>query len=222
MFADKFKLDEVLRNLISNALKYSSRNSMISVRVGFQPIVSANMANVSSQSNSPSKNVVQRIRSVLSFPQNKVMDVANDDPIGSPKIQTGDNGSIVQPGGRRQSIRSFIAPLLESLNISRRSNNNKINVDNTTCPEIDIVGSLIVVVTDIGVGISKENQKLIFQEGMQFDPEKLQTGGGSGFGKIARPINTSPQHTLSTYSLNTTSQRMLSNHPLNTTSQCNL
>ena len=38
-----------------------------------------------------------------------------------------------------------------------------------------------MVVTD-SAGISKENQQLLFQEGMQFDPEKLQTGGGSGFG----------------------------------------
>ena len=190
MFADKFKLDEVLRNLISNALKFSSRNSMISVRVGFQPaIVSSEMVNVLTHSNSSPRNVVRGLRSALSFPQNKVMGVTNDDPAGSPKIQTGENGLTVQPAGRRHSIRSFIAPLLDTL--SRRSN-NKINVENVPSPEDDIVGSLIVVVTDIGAGISKENQKIVFQEDCLFDPEKLQTGGGSGFGK----------HTLSTHPLN--------------------
>ena len=61
-----------------------------------------------------------------------------------------------------------------------------------------------MVVTD-SAGISKENQQLLFQEGMQFDPEKLQTGGGSGFGKHAlstRPTNAPYQLTLLTQPLN--------------------
>ena len=39
-------------------------------------------------------------------------------------------------------------------------------------------GRLIVVVSDTGAGISKANQKQLFKEGMQFNPEKLQAGGG--------------------------------------------
>ena len=50
-------------------------------------------------------------------------------------------------------------------------------------------GHLVIVVTDTGAGISKENQKLLFREGQQFDPHKLQGGGGSGFGLfISRSI----------------------------------
>ena len=40
-------------------------------------------------------------------------------------------------------------------------------------------GELIIVVTDSGAGLSKENQAQVFQEGMQFSPE-CRTGGGSG------------------------------------------
>ena len=40
-------------------------------------------------------------------------------------------------------------------------------------------GDLIIVVTDLGAGLSKENQAKVFQEGMQFSPE-CKTGGGSG------------------------------------------
>ena len=44
------------------------------------------------------------------------------------------------------------------------------------------LGKLVVVVTDTGAGISKENQKRLFNEIVQFNPEKLQAGGGSGLG----------------------------------------
>jgi two-component system, sensor histidine kinase len=37
-------------------------------------------------------------------------------------------------------------------------------------------------VKDTGAGISKENQKRLFNEIVQFNPEKLQAGGGSGLG----------------------------------------
>jgi CheY-like chemotaxis protein len=43
-------------------------------------------------------------------------------------------------------------------------------------------GKLTVVVTDTGAGISKENQARLFNEIVQFNPEKLQAGGGSGLG----------------------------------------
>jgi hypothetical protein len=43
-------------------------------------------------------------------------------------------------------------------------------------------GKLVVVVTDTGAGISEENQARLFNEIVQFSPEKLQAGGGSGLG----------------------------------------
>ena len=43
-------------------------------------------------------------------------------------------------------------------------------------------GKLVVVVKDNGAGISKENQKRLFTEIVQFNPEILQAGGGSGLG----------------------------------------
>ena len=43
-------------------------------------------------------------------------------------------------------------------------------------------GMLYISVIDSGAGISTENQKKLFKEVIQFNPEKLQSGGGSGFG----------------------------------------
>ena len=44
------------------------------------------------------------------------------------------------------------------------------------------IGMLYISVIDSGAGISTENQKKLFKEVIQFNPEKLQSGGGSGFG----------------------------------------
>ena len=43
-------------------------------------------------------------------------------------------------------------------------------------------GTLIVSVNDSGAGLSKDNLKHLFKEGVQFDVNKLQAGGGSGLG----------------------------------------
>jgi signal transduction histidine kinase len=44
-------------------------------------------------------------------------------------------------------------------------------------------GSLVISITDSVAGISEANQKHIFHEIIQIEPEKLQAGGGSGFVK---------------------------------------
>jgi CheY-like chemotaxis protein len=45
-----------------------------------------------------------------------------------------------------------------------------------------MTGKLVVSVTDTGAGISPQNQNRLFKEIVQFNPEKLQSGGGSGLG----------------------------------------
>jgi len=43
-------------------------------------------------------------------------------------------------------------------------------------------GKVVVAVKDTGYGISKENLRLLFRDGMQFKPNELQAGQGSGLG----------------------------------------
>ena len=48
--------------------------------------------------------------------------------------------------------------------------------------ERQVSGELIIEVRDSGAGISEENQRRLFKEVVQFNPELLQNGGGSGLG----------------------------------------
>ena len=64
-----------------------------------------------------------------------------------------------------------------------------------------VEGNLIIVVTDSGPGISEANQKKLFRGVIQFDPEKNQGGGGSGFGLfISKGIVDLHQGSISVFS----------------------
>ena len=49
-------------------------------------------------------------------------------------------------------------------------------------PDVPRAGSLVLTVRDSGAGMTRENLAELFQEGVQFNPNLLQAGGGSGLG----------------------------------------
>ncbi len=62
-------------------------------------------------------------------------------------------------------------------------------------------GSVVVCVSDTGVGLTKEQVDMLFGEGVQFDANKLQHGGGSGLGlNIAKGIVELHHGTINAYS----------------------
>jgi hypothetical protein len=63
-----------------------------------------------------------------------------------------------------------------------------VNVD-ASIKNVDGVDKVVIAIIDTGVGLSVDSLGQLFQEGVQINPNELQSGGGSGFGLfIAKTI----------------------------------
>ena len=135
---DKYKVIQVIRNVVSNALKFTPASGKIQVNVRFEPRAQWPGA----VEESPPTNSCCG-RSIL-FPL-----VVNSD---------GDHVAI------DMSVMRRLAPI--PISSSKKQ----------------LFGELVIEIKDNGVGISEENQRRLFKEVVQFSPELLQNGGGSGLG----------------------------------------
>jgi signal transduction histidine kinase/CheY-like chemotaxis protein len=140
IFADKFKMDQVIRNLISNALKFTPRGGAVTIKSFF------------------------------------VYDPVTQD-VNRAVSTSGKCTSVSTENSPRQSKGNMLQTLLQQRKTSRVG-----AIDGISPIRDPIKGKLVIIVTDTGVGISTENQKRLFKEIIQFNPEKLQAGGGSGLG----------------------------------------
>lgn len=71
----------------------------------------------------------------------------------------------------------------------RKQKLEKISLHKNILAEITKIGSVSIEVIDDGVGMTNEQVATVFEDGTQFDANKLQAGGGSGLGlNIARGI----------------------------------
>ena len=133
VFIDKFKMDQVVRNLISNALKFTPKFGSISIKVAFIP-----------------------------NPESTAPDMIKIAPL------------------RRRSRTSIV---MFSRSNSSSDLDGVSNEDSESDPSFSFTeGTLVIEVADSGAGISFENQQRLFKDIVQFNPEILQAGGGSGLG----------------------------------------
>lgn len=155
---DRFKMDQVVRNLLSNALKFTPRGGTVTVKANFLHTTHTEISEPSSRGGCSTTQAIESNPEVFARP------VSYSESI---KYRFAEN--CMPHRLRRDSTtpgipgpRSTVAP--------------------TAAAPDYIVGKLVLVVMDTGAGINKENQKRLFKEIVQFSPEKLQSGGGSGLG----------------------------------------
>ena len=144
---DKFKMSQVLRNFMSNALKFTPEGGTITVRACFVPVETIKTDTITNV-DKPIDNDRKRgsmMNDIMMLP------VLRLKPLQSPKYASRDTlvGIDVENGG------------LSHHNVA----GNIYTVQK---------GMLHISVTDSGAGISPENQKRLFREIIQFNPEVLQ------------------------------------------------
>ena len=149
VYVDKNKVVQVIRNVVSNAIKFTPAFGKIQVNVRFLPSRLA-MKRGKSMGNL-SLGLSTKLAALTSD---------SDDGATDPLLTT--------------SLRARVDP---------------------------VPGELVIEIKDSGAGISEANQKKLFNEVVQFHPELLQNGGGSGLGMcISKGIMDTHGGSISVYS----------------------
>jgi hypothetical protein len=85
--------------------------------------------------------------------------------------------TVIAPTSKLESTRSqATTPVETSADVSAD------NISHEPQRHLNRCGSLLIMVKDSGVGLSAEQCAHLFREGVQFNANKLQAGGGSGLG----------------------------------------
>lgn len=167
---DRFKMDQVIRNLISNALKFTPRDGQITIKIGFaidhhdhnsSAVGSALTTSINLNS---SDDAHSRSSSMYNLPRPQLLSRWGSKFKGSKVIVGGTQGGSSDTTDIEAQLHSRPPDINDTLCINRK---------NEEQPSFE-KGKLVIVVTDSGAGISESNQKRLFKEIIQFSPEILQ------------------------------------------------
>ena len=144
---DRFKMDQVLRKLISNALKFTPRDDSV--------VITATFVSDFGGMNVP---LIDQLTSNVGDHESSLV-----------------NQSMTSDGGK-----CLISSRIFFSNILRNKRRVYSTTDLDINPPLSVRGRLIIIVKDSGCGMLEKDYSRLFNWIVQFSPEVLQAGGGSG------------------------------------------
>ena len=195
LLVDKSKMEQVLRNLLSNAFKFSPNGSNIFVNAYFQVIIlSLHQCTPLCPTYPPSPPClpslyIQELGDDTSDHDTAAMDQSIPSATFSRTTTAATMEATTTTPARRSSnfMGDFGATLYSSFLGESPPPPPSPSLSINTFPpqgqeDAGRRGKLVLCVRDEGAGISENHQASLFQEFVQFNAAKLQAGGGSGLG----------------------------------------
>jgi signal transduction histidine kinase len=161
----------VLRNLISNALKFTPRGGLVTINSYFLP----DHDNVIDGAVNGDGEKVRRPRNFIHTLTGWLEYLRSWFTRSSPKIcvaydQDLETASFENNNLSRRMERQTCS-VETDVNDNSNSQSTHMKYGKNIKKSAHSLGTLVIVVTDSGVGMSKENQKRLFHEIVQFNPE---------------------------------------------------
>jgi len=154
---------------VSNALKFTPNGGKVAVRAYYRPSVAVPGLSEKSKPRQGSR-FRRRISTLIPVASQRSIVVST----GEGALDGSGNGRNVGASASQKSAASAASAAASAV--------SAVSAAASGCDAPLKEGRLVVEVVDTGAGISPENQKKLFKEIVQFNPEKLQAGGGSGLG----------------------------------------